>query len=382
MAIACSSSEPEVGLSFSLEAVDGRARAGRIRCAHGEVSTPAFMPVGTQAAVKGMTPEELYDLGVEIVLANTYHLHLRPGADVIAGLGGLHGFMHWDRPILTDSGGFQVFSLAELRRISEEGVSFRSHLDGSSQFLSPETAASVQLALGSDMAMCLDDCTPYPVSRQEAERSMELSLRWARRSKAAWGGRNALFGIVQGSTYAQLRRRSAAETVALGFDGYAVGGLSVGEPKEEMFAAAEVALAELPPDAPRYLMGVGAPEDLVEAVLLGADMFDCVMPTRNARNGMLFTRRGRMVIKNARYRSDAAPVDEGCGCYTCRNYSRAYLRHLYLAREIVAMRLCTLHNLSYYMQLMSEIRRAAVRGETEAFARRFRALRSAGDEDA
>jgi len=372
--------------SFRLEATDGRARAGRLSCAHGEMATPVFMPVGTQATVKGMTPEELRALGVEVVLANAYHLHLRPGAEVIADLGGLHRFMHWDGPILTDSGGFQVFSLSQLRRLSEEGVSFRSHLDGSAQSLTPETAVAIQLKLGSDMAMCLDDCTAYPASREEAEISMELSLRWAERCQAAWeresAGRGVLFGIVQGSVYPELRRRSAEATVSLGFPGYAVGGLSVGEPKEEMLAAAEVALSALPQDGPRYLMGVGAPEDLVEGVRLGADMFDCVMPTRNARNGMLFTERGRVVIKNARYVRDGCPVEEGCGCYTCRNFSRAYLRHLYLAREILAMRLCTLHNLSYYMRLMSQIRRAVAEGCFESFARRFHALREGGEEEA
>jgi queuine tRNA-ribosyltransferase len=337
------------------------------------------MPVGTQATVKGMTPEELRAVGVEVVLANTYHLHLRPGEDVIEGLGGLHRFMHWDRPILTDSGGFQVFSLAKLRRISEEGVSFQSHLDGATHFLSPEGAVAIQRKLGSDIAMCLDECTPYPVAREAAERSMDLSVRWARRCKEAWQGPGALFGIVQGSTYPELRRRSAEETVAIGFDGYAVGGLSVGEPKEEMLEAAGVSLAALPPEAPRYLMGVGAPEDLVEGVLLGADMFDCVMPTRNARNGMLFTERGRVVIKNARHARDGRPVEEGCGCDTCRHYSRAYLRHLFMAKEILAMRLCTLHNLSYYMRLMASIREAVTRGETHAFARRFRALRAGGE---
>ncbi|MFH0810914.1 MAG: tRNA guanosine(34) transglycosylase Tgt [Pseudomonadota bacterium] len=364
-----------------MEATCGRARAGRLTFARGEVGTPVFMPVGTQATVKAMTPEELNDLGVRIILANTYHLSLRPGAGVVAELGGLHKFMHWEGPILTDSGGFQVFSLAALRKLSEEGVSFRSHLDGSSHFLGPEEAMAAQAALGSDIAMCFDDCTAWPAGFDTAERSMELSLRWARRCRAAWKGPGPLFGIVQGSTFEVLRRRSAQETVAMGFDGYAVGGLSVGEPKEEMLAAASVALAELPQNAPRYLMGVGSPEDLVEGVLLGADMFDCVMPTRNARNGMLFTERGRVVIKNARHARDGGPVDESCGCYVCRNYSRAYLRHLYLAREILAMRLCTLHNLSYYIQLMSRIREAVMAGGLEDFARRFRSLRAENPDD-
>jgi len=392
MATACSSSEPlwaggapSVGLSFRLEATDGRARAGVLTTPRGEVRTPVFMPVGTQATVKGTAPEELAELGVAMVLANTYHLHLRPGEDVVAHLGGLHRFMHWDGPILTDSGGFQVFSLSGLRRITEEGVSFRSHLDGSSRFLSPESAVAIQRALGSDIAMCLDECTPYPAEYSVAECSMQLSLRWAARCKAAWeasvAGQGALFGIVQGSTYPELRRRSAEETVAIGFDGYAVGGLSVGEPKEAMLEAAAVALAALPGDAPRYLMGVGTPEDLVEGVRLGADMFDCVMPTRNARNGMLFTAGGRVVIKNARYLRDASPVEDNCGCYTCRNFSRAYLRHLFVSREILAMRLLTLHNLSYYMRLMSQLREAVVRGEIEAFARRFHARRAGGDTD-
>lgn len=394
MATACSSAEAgaaaravvgEGGFSFRVEATCGRARAGRLSTPHGEVATPVFMPVGTQATVKGMTPEELRALGVEMVLANTYHLHLRPGEDVVAGLGGLHRFMGWEGPILTDSGGFQIFSLAELRRLSEEGVSFRSHLDGSLRFLSPESAVAIQHALGADIAMCLDDCTAYPASVDEAARSMELSLRWAQRCHAAWegaqrGGR-ALFGIVQGSVYPQLRRRSAEGLVALGFPGYAVGGLSVGEPKEAMLETASVALEALPAQAPRYLMGVGAPEDLVECVRLGADMFDCVMPTRNARNGMLFTEWGRLTIKNARYARDERPVEEGCGCYGCRHFSRAYLRHLYLAGEILAMRLCTLHNLSYYMRLMSLIRRAVQAGELDGFARRFHALRAGGQDD-
>ncbi|MFQ5735370.1 MAG: tRNA guanosine(34) transglycosylase Tgt [Thermodesulfobacteriota bacterium] len=363
-----------MGFGFELikkDAASG-ARLGRVTTPHGSFPTPVFMPVGTRATVKGLTPEELVELGAGIILANTYHLYLRPGHQVIKELGGLHRFMHWDGPILTDSGGFQVFSLGKLRKITEEGVSFSSHIDGSRCVLTPEGAMEIQEALGADIIMVLDECTPYPADRGYATRSMELTHRWAARCKAARSGSDqALFGIVQGGMYADLRKRSAETLIETGFDGYAIGGLSVGEEKALMQEMVESTAAHLPETHPRYLMGVGTPEDLVYCVSRGIDMFDCVMPTRNARNGTLFTRRGKLVIKNARYERDALPVDPECGCYVCTNYSRAYLRHLYMSGEILSARLNTVHNLYYYTHLMEGMREAVSEGRFEAFRKKF-----------
>jgi queuine tRNA-ribosyltransferase len=335
------------------------ARLGRIMTSHGEVQTPVFMPVGTQGTVKALLPETLSELGVEMILGNTYHLYLRPGHQLIRDLGGLHHFMHWDKPILTDSGGFQVYSLGALRKINEAGVLFQSHIDGSRHFISPEIAVSIQEALGSDIVMCLDECTPYPVTLREAEKSLDLTLQWAVRSKkAAKNSEQALFGIVQGGMYPDLRKKSVEKLVEINFDGYALGGLSVGEPKEIMMNTVVNINPLLPFDKPRYLMGVGLPEDIVACVDYGVDLFDCVIPTRSARNGLLFTNHEKVVIKHARYRDDPLPVDRLCNCYTCRNYSRAYLRHLFMAKEILAMVLNTIHNIYFYMRLMERIREA------------------------
>jgi len=336
-----------------------RARCGEMTTLHGNFKTPVFMPVGTQASVKAVTPENLVELGARIILANTYHLFIRPGHELIRKLGGLHAFMHWNRPILTDSGGFQIYSLRDLARITEQGAEFRSHLDGSKHFLSPEDAVQVQEALGSDIMMVLDTCIPWPAERDEAQRATALTNRWAARSRAAQSNTGQLlFGIVQGGMYPDLRRQAAQELIDIGFDGYALGGLSVGEPKDLMHDMTESTVARLPEDYPVYLMGVGTPEDLVEGVYRGVDMFDCVMPTRNARNGMLFTSQGKLVIKNSCYREDQRPVDQQCDCYTCRNFSRAYLRHLFMSREILAYQLNSIHNLHYYCSLMAGIRRA------------------------
>ena len=352
------------------------ARCGEVRTLHGSFQTPIFMPVGTQATVKAVTPENLQGLGAEIILANTYHLYLRPGHELIRQLGGLHKFMNWDRPILTDSGGFQIFSLRELAKITEEGAAFKSHLDGSALFLSPEDAVTVQEALGSDIMMCLDTCIPYPAGRQEALSATELTARWALRSREAQQEiGQLLFGIVQGGMYPDLRALAAEQLIDIGFDGYAMGGLSVGEPHDLMLEIAELTAKLLPQDYPIYLMGVGTPEDLVESVHRGVDMFDCVVPTRNARNGMLFTSRGRIVIKNSQYRSDPMPPDESCDCYTCRNYSRAYLRHLYMSREILAYHLNTIHNLHYFVGLMQEMRRAIANDSFLQFRKNFYDLR-------
>jgi queuine tRNA-ribosyltransferase len=359
---------------FGLVATDGRARRGRLQLRRGSVETPAFMPVGTYGTVKAMTPEELAGLGAEIVLGNTFHLMLRPGTEVIRAHGGLHGFMNWPGPILTDSGGFQVWSLAELRRLTEEGVHFRSPVNGDPVFLSPEISMQVQTALDSDIVMAFDECPPYPAAEAEARQSMELSMRWARRSRDAFrelGNPNALFGIVQGGTYPGLRRESAAALREIGFDGYAVGGLAVGEPAEERNAVLESLEAELPADRPRYLMGVGTPADIVAAVLRGVDMFDCVMPTRNARNGHLFTSAGVIRIRNAAHQHDTGPLDPACACYTCRHYSRAYLRHLDRCNEILGARLNTIHNLHYYLGLMRRIRAAVEAGDYGRFAAAF-----------
>jgi queuine tRNA-ribosyltransferase len=345
---------------------------GEICTPHGVVHTPAFMPVGTKGTVKGLTPEDLRELGTEILLANTYHLWLRPGADLVKALGGLHHFMHWDRPLLTDSGGYQVFSLAPTREISEDGVVFQSHLDGSRHVLTPEVAMRVQEDLGADIIMCLDECTPYQAGDAYVEESMQRTVRWAQGcQEAKTRGDQALFAIVQGGVSKELRRVCAERLTDMGFAGYALGGLSVGEPREEMIEVAAATLPVLPVDKPRYLMGVGTPEDLLELVGLGADLFDCVLPTRNARNGMLFTRHGRLVIKNTRYRGEDVAIDEQCTCYTCRHYSRAYLRHLFLSRELLAYRLNTIHNLWYYLELMRQIRRAIGTGTFKEFVANF-----------
>jgi queuine tRNA-ribosyltransferase len=353
---------------FEILARDSRtqARLGRMTTSHGQFTTPVFMPVGTQASVKTVTPEELLDCHVEIVLANTYHLYLRPTHTLIRELGGVHRFMHWERPILTDSGGFQVYSLAGLRKLSEEGVLFQSHLNGSRHLLTPETAVEIQQTLGSDIAMVLDECVPYPATYDYALASQELTTRWARRAKAAHGCvEQALFGIVQGGMYADLREKSAQELVELDFDGYALGGFSVGETKQLMCDLIERTAACLPTEKPRYLMGVGTPADLLRCVKLGIDMFDCVMPTRNARNGCLFTRQGKLIIKNARYAQDSRPIDIQCGCYTCQHYSRAYLRHLFVSEEMLGLRLNTIHNLRYYTDIMHMIRAAIEEGRLD-----------------
>jgi queuine tRNA-ribosyltransferase len=353
---------------------DGGARRGRLHLAHGTVETPVFMPVGTYGTVKAMTPEELAGLGAQIVLGNTFHLMLRPGPEVIRAHGGLHGFMNWRRPILTDSGGFQVFSLAELRKLTEAGVHFRSPVNGDAVFLSPEISMQVQSALGSDVVMAFDECPPYPATEPQARQSMELSMRWARRSRSAFDelrNANALFGIVQGGTFLPLRIESAARLREIGFDGYAVGGLAVGEPAEERNAVLEALEPHLPPASPRYLMGVGTPADLVQAVARGIDMFDCVMPTRNARNGHLFTSQGVVKLRNASHQSDTGPLDPACQCYTCRHYSRAYLRHLDRCNEILGARLNTVHNLHYYLGLMARMRAAIEEGRFAGFAAGF-----------
>ena len=364
---------------------DGRARRGRLRLPHGEVETPAFMPVGTHAAVKGVTSDQLHALGAEIVLANTYHLHLRPGDERIARAGGLHAFMGWDRPILTDSGGYQIFSLAARRRLVEEGVTFQSHLDGRTHDLSPETAVDIQARLGPDVAMMLDECPSWPATHAEAEAAMSRTLRWARRGRdrflALAAGRapevprptpgQAQFGIVQGGTFADLRDRSVAGTLEIGFEAYAIGGLSVGEPVDQMYDMVAHTAAQLPDDRLRYLMGTGTPADLVEAVSRGVDLFDCVLPTRNARNGQLFTRRGVIAIKNARYAEDFGPPDTACGCPTCRRHSLAYLRHLFVSGEMGAAVLNTLHNLHFYLDTMREIRKAIEFGTFERLRREF-----------
>ena len=353
------------------------ARLGRLITAHGAVDTPAFMPVGTAATVKGLTQEALEELGVQILLANTYHLYLRPGHELICGMGGLHRFMSWPRAILSDSGGYQVFSLAGLRKVSDAGVRFRSHLDGSEHFLTPEKAVEVQIALGADILMVLDECIEYPASHERARHAAARTLDWARRSReqfaSAAGRPQALFGIVQGGTYADLRRQHAEQLVELDFSGYAIGGLAVGEPHALTCEMTAEVTARLPVDRPRYLMGVGKPEDLVDYVRLGMDMMDCVLPTRNARNGCLFTSRGRLLIKNARYADDPRPVDEACGCLACRRYSRAYLRHLFMANEILAAVLNTHHNLYFYLDIMRKIRDAILFGDLAGFSSELQA---------
>ena len=364
---------------FSLLGKDGRARRGRLTFPRGVVETPAFMPVGTYGTVKAMTPEELTGIGVQIVLGNTFHLMLRPGMEVIRAHQGLHRFMHWEGPILTDSGGFQVFSLATMRKITEEGVNFRSPVNGDAIMLTPERSMQVQRDLDSDVAMIFDECTPYPADEDVARRSMQLSLRWAARSRAEFDrleNPNSLFGIVQGGMHDALRRESIAGLTQIGFDGYAIGGLAVGEPKEERERVMEALEPLMPADRPRYLMGVGTPEDLVEAVSRGIDMFDCVMPTRHGRNGHLFTSTGVLKIRNAQYETDTRPVDESCGCYTCANYTRSYLRHLDRCGEMLAGRLATTHNLYYYLALMQSMRTALEQQRFDEFRADFYAKRT------
>lgn len=352
------------------------ARRGKIHTPHGIVETPVFMPVGTQGTVKAMTPEQLEHLGVEMILGNTYHLYLRPGHELIRELGGLHQFSGWRKPILTDSGGYQVFSLGDLRKITEDGVKFQSHIDGSYHFLTPELSVEIQEALGADIIMCFDECPPYPESYDYVRNSLDLTLRWAKRCKTAKRREeSALFGIIQGGMFADLREKAAKEISEIEFDGYAIGGLSVGESKQLMYEMVEASVPHMPEGSPRYLMGVGTPEDLVECVGRGVDMFDCVMPTRNARNGSLFTSFGKVVIKNSRYERDEGPIDENCGCYTCRNFSRAYLRHLYMSREILASVLNTIHNIYYYLSLMRNIRKAIDTDRFEHFKKEFYVFR-------
>ena len=363
-------------MRFELKSTDAGARRGELSFARGAVQTPAFMPVGTYGTVKAMTPEELSDIGAEIILGNTFHLWLRPGTDVINLHGDLHDFMHWQGPILTDSGGFQVYSLGQMRKITEQGVHFRSPVDGAKVFMGPEESMQIQRALGSDIVMIFDECTPYPATESEARDSMELSLRWAQRSRDAHSGNaNALFGIVQGGVYPDLRARSLDGLMDIGFDGYAVGGLSVGEPSADRWRVLDFLADRLPVSAPRYLMGVGTPEDIVEAVARGIDMFDCVLPTRNARNGHLFTHQGVVRIRNAVHTDDTRPLDPACNCYTCAHYSRAYLRHLFKCDEILGARLNTIHNLSYYQSLMRDIRDATAAGRFGEFRSGFYAQR-------
>lgn len=348
------------------------ARRGEVKTRQGTFQTPVFMPVGTQGTVKAVTPENLQEMNAQIILGNTYHLFIRPGHKLIESFGGLHNFMNWKGSILTDSGGFQIFSLKELATITEEGAAFRSHLDGSKLFLSPEDAVDVQQSLGSDIMMCLDTCIPFPATMDETIKATDLTTRWAKRCRQAHDKRDRLlFGIVQGGMYPELREDHAAALIDIGFDGYAIGGLSVGEEKNLMHEMTEATVPALPPDYPVYLMGVGTPADLVEGVWRGVDMFDCVMPTRNARNGSLFTSKGKIAIKNARHRDDHSPLDDECDCYTCQNYSRAYLRHLYQAREILSYHLNTIHNLHYYLNLMADIRSAIEKDSFELFRKDF-----------
>jgi queuine tRNA-ribosyltransferase len=363
---------PKSPFTLHSKSTDCAARRGEVKTLHGTIQTPVFMPVGTQATVKSVTPENLKEMNAQIILGNTYHLFIRPGQELIQSFGGLHNFMNWDRPILTDSGGFQIFSLKELAKITEEGAAFRSHLDGAKLFLSPEDAVQVQEALGSDIMMCLDTCIPYPSTREETIKSTDLTSRWAKRCRDTQSDTGQLlFGIVQGGMHHDLRKAHAEALIDIGFDGYAIGGLSVGEDKTLMQEMTEATIPHLPEDFSRYLMGVGTPEDLVEGVYRGVDMFDCVMPTRNARNGTMFTSMGKVVIKNAKYRDDKRPLDPNCNCYTCRNYSRAYLRHLFQCREILSYHLNTIHNLYYYLQLMSEMREAIEKDSFSTFRNDF-----------
>ena len=366
-------------MEFHVSHQDGFARRGQIDFTRGSVQTPAFMPVGTYGTVKGMLPRDISEIGAEIILGNTFHLWLRPGTDIIREHGDLHDFMGWEGPILTDSGGFQVFSLDELRKVSEEGVAFKSPVNGDRVFLDPETSMQIQRDLGSDIVMIFDECTPYPATESDAERSMELSLRWAERSKRAHGDNSAaLFGIIQGGMYPELRARSLEALQDIGFDGFAVGGLSVGEPKEEMVKVLDHLVGLLPIDKPHYLMGVGTPADLLEGVRRGIDMFDCVMPTRNARNGHLFTSTGVLKLRNARHKCSTEPVDANCDCYTCKHFSRAYLAHLDKCNEILGSQLATIHNLRFYQRHMVGIRAAIEAGQLDEFARDFYARQSEG----
>jgi len=360
---------------------DGQARLGRLQTAHGPVDTPAFMPVGTVGTVKAMAPESVASTGAQIVLGNTYHLMLRPTPERVERLGGLHRFMNWPGPILTDSGGFQVMSLSKLRKMTEEGVTFQSHLDGSKHMLTPERSMEIQRMLDADVTMAFDECTPYPATEKQASESMQLSMRWARRSKEAFVEREGygLFGIVQGSTYEPLRNESATKLKEIGFDGYAVGGLAVGEGQEEMFRVLDFTTPQLPSNRPRYLMGVGKPSDIVGAVMRGIDMFDCVLPTRSGRTGQAFTRRGTVNIRNARHTDDPRPLDEACACPACRNYSRAYLHHLAKAEEVLGLMLMTWHNLHYYQDLMRDLRAAIAEGRLQTYAADFAALQAGGD---
>jgi queuine tRNA-ribosyltransferase len=357
------------------ESTTSRARAGVMHTGHGTVETPVFMPVGTLASVKSLTPEELSAAGARIILGNTYHLYLRPGCDVISRFDGLHRFMHWDGPILTDSGGFQIFSLSKLAGVSCEGVKFQSHIDGSSHLLTPEKTMEIQACLGSDIAMCLDNCIRYPAGREEALKAVEITTAWAQRCKADWqrraDGDSAIFGILQGGMFKDLRRMAADAMTAIDFSGYALGGLSVGEPVEVMLETADFTLPKLPDTKPKYIMGVGTPENLIEMVTLGADMFDCVLPTRNARNGQAFTPEGTINLCNSKFKDDTAPLEPGCVCYTCRHYSRAYLRHLYMARELLAYRLNTIHNVHFFINFMQRMRQAIVADSFDAFKKEF-----------
>ena len=374
------------GLNFQLHKTDGKARRGTITLNHGEVQTPIFMPVGTYGSVKSMLPHELKDIGAQIILGNTFHLWLRPGTKTMDIHGGLHQFMNWNKPILTDSGGFQVFSLKGMRKITEEGVTFASPINGDRMFLTPEESMRIQRSLNSDIVMVFDECTPYlidgrPATHDEAAQSMRMSLRWAKRSRQTFKDTenpNALFGIVQGGMYEDLRDESLAGLVDIGFEGYAIGGLSVGEPKEDMLRILEHTTPSLPEHAPRYLMGVGTPEDLVDGVAHGVDMFDCVMPTRNARNGWLFTRFGDVKLRNARYKDDTKPLDPSCSCHTCQNFSRSYLHHLQRANEITGARLNTLHNLHFYLTIMQEMRDAIDAGDFDTWRKQFAADRARG----
>ena len=370
-------------MKFRLLRTDGAARRGVLELAHGSVDTPAFMPIGTYGTVKAMSPDELVALGAQIVLGNTFHLWLRPGLDVIGKHGGLHRFMGWDRPILTDSGGFQVFSLSEMRKLSEEGVAFASPINGDRLFLTPEESMRIQQVLNSDIAMAFDECTAYPATEKQAADSMRRSMRWAKRSKNEWKSENALFGIIQGGVYEALRDESLAELGAIGFDGYAIGGLAVGEPEEDRARIMGHVTPRMPAERPRYLMGMGTPEDIVTAVQGGFDLFDCALPTRNARNGWLYTRGGDVKIRNARWRDDARPLDEQCGCYACRNFTRAYLHHLQKSNEILGARLNTVHNLYYYLELMRELRTAIEAGRlADTAARLLEARKAARARDA
>ncbi|MBI5463900.1 MAG: tRNA guanosine(34) transglycosylase Tgt [Ignavibacteriales bacterium] len=358
-----------MNLPFQLEATDGKARAGRLATGHGVIETPTFMPVGTQGTVKAIEQRELEEIGAQIILGNTYHLYLRPGTELIERSGGLHKFIGWHKPILTDSGGYQVFSLTDLRTIENDGVTFRSHLDGSQHVFTPESVVRIQRQLGSDVMMVLDECTPYPCSVDYARASNDLTLRWASRCReelerttALYGHRQLLFGIVQGSVFSEIREASAHGLRGLDFDGYAIGGLAVGEPSDEMYRIVDFTEQFLPVAKPRYLMGVGTPENILESIERGMDMFDCVLPTRNGRNAMFFTRSGAMNLRNAAYKDDVSPIDSDCSCYACRTFSRAYLRHLFLAKEILALQLATIHNLSFYLWLMGEARKSILAG--------------------